>query len=259
MYLEATYIMPVFGSHSQIGKSLKFAVLESFFKRASVLEFFRQFAKTRSSAHKNKKKPTASNRTRNRRYKHYNLYPTMPPLSSFDTMEMQSSFVSLASTEDVDFDMEPKATIAPPPQRSSITKCLGFHMYDEVIEIPHIDDISDDEVDATWYSKKEFQTIRKSCLRTVELMERKLSIKESSKHYCTRGLEKHTDLGRQIRKRHQEVCFETVMNIQDLSESRGVALNDIMAEFYAKTCSESVQEALRWASQDEREVRRMMR
>jgi hypothetical protein len=181
----------------------------------------------------------------------------MPPLSSFDTMEMQSSFVSLASTEDVDFDMEPKATIAPPPQRSSITKCLRFHKYDEVFEIPHIDDISEDEVDATWYSKKEFQAIRKSCLRTVELMERNRFIKESSKH-CTRGLEKHTDLGRQIRKRHQEVCFEAVMNIQDLSDSRGVALNDIMAEFYAKTCSKSVQEALRLASQDEREVCRMM-
>jgi hypothetical protein len=131
-------------------------------------------------------------------------------------------------------------------------------MYDEVFEVPHIDDISDDEVDATWYSKKEFQTIRKSCLRTVELMEQNLSIKESSKH-CTRGLEKHTVLRRELRKRQQELCFETVMNIQDLSESRGVALNDIMAEFYAKSCSNSVREAIRVALQDERELFRMMR
>jgi hypothetical protein len=187
----------------------------------------------------------------------------MPPLSSFDTMEMHSSFASLSSTQDVAFDMGPKA-MKIIPQGSSIKKCLRFDMYDEVFEIPHIDDLSDDEVDATWYSKKECQAIRRSCLRTVELMEQsndeddfRLS-KRSSKH-CTRGLEKQTDLQRESRKRQQEASFEAVMTIQDLSDSRGIALNDVMAELYAHSCSNSVRGAILVALQDAREVRSMMR
>jgi hypothetical protein len=228
-----------------------------------MLEFLRQRAVLESGpAHKNTTKQTAPTKQKPNTSNTI-LYPKMPPLSSFDTMEMHSSFTSLASTEDVNFDMGPKATKTA-PQRSSIKKCLRFDMYDEVFEIPHIDDLSDDEVNATWYSKKEFQAIRRSCLRTVELMEQsgdeydfRLS-KASSKH-CTRGLEKHTDLQRDIRKRQQEVCFEAVMAIQDLSDSRGIALNDIMAELYAQSCSNSVREAILVALQDAREVRSMMR
>jgi hypothetical protein len=173
----------------------------------------------------------------------------------------------------------------PLTSNDSIQKKLRFHRYDKVLVIPHLDDLSDDEVDATWYSKREYQEIRQSCLRTVRLMEQKEKADHNSLPMeddeslcdsdsdndgqdrssipmesccCFRGLEKHCSKDRVKRKSQQELSYRVVRAVEFLAEQKGITLTAMMSERYGKSCAKAALEARLVALKDEQEVRNMM-
>jgi hypothetical protein len=164
--------------------------------------------------------------------------------------------------------------------KNSFPKTLQFHRYDEVFEIPHLNDFSDEEVDATWHSKHKYEEIRLSCLRTVQLVEQKIQKQlqmddESSWEYasdsddgndqdrstidiescyCSRGLEKHCSKDRASRKSQKELSYQVVWAVVRLAQQKGMTLTAMMSQMYGKSCSKAVLEARLLPLKDEQDV-----
>jgi len=53
----------------------------------------------------------------------------------------------------------------------NVKKSIRFSKYDEINYIPHINDISQEEIDSSWMSEDDYNTIRSRSLRLVEMIE----------------------------------------------------------------------------------------
>jgi hypothetical protein len=89
-------------------------------------------------------------------------------------------------------------------QRS--TKSVTFAETAKVRLTLHINDYSDDEIDACYYSREHFYGFKRDIKRTARMMQMKRKIDENV--FCTRGLESRTHAGNKTRstKRKASVC-----------------------------------------------------
>ena len=104
-------------------------------------------------------------------------------------------------------------------------RCVRFSPFDEVMEVLHVNDMSDEEISQVWYSSKEMQAIRRKCRRTVDLMNRCETL-------TSRGLEKHTE---QILRQRSEIkseIYEILLDTQHLQRLRGVVDPEQIAGLY---------------------------
>lgn len=74
-------------------------------------------------------------------------------------------------------------------------------------------DYTDDEIQATWYSSKEYSEIARSCLKQVQRIEAGLTLKD--KKYCSRGLERHTKIGKLAKDQNRQSSIQAVLDEQD--------------------------------------------
>jgi hypothetical protein len=125
-----------------------------------------------------------------------------------------------------------------------VEKCISFAAYDEVIEIPHINDFSDDEIKNTWMSHQQCQSMRKEFAELVNRMDEAHSTDQKIFSFCTRGLESHTDLYSTRRKAYRRVMYNAMARVLSRHENNtgGDCLDAALAEI-SKVCSASSVEA----------------
>lgn len=88
---------------------------------------------------------------------------------------------------------------------------VRFSPYDEVIEIPHINDLSDDEINDVWMSRKELTSIRRRAKSLIKLMDLG-SVHMNGLHL--RGLDQNTPTYTRKREAVQQLLHDTVHQIQ---------------------------------------------
>ena len=103
-------------------------------------------------------------------------------------------------------------------------------------EIPHLNDISEQQVRTTWYSKEEFSDIKS---------DRKLAVKRQSlgffleldtcEELCFRGLEKRTREGSILKKTNRLSGIEAVLQEQSRQSLLGIYSPDDVAQVYIDT------------------------
>jgi hypothetical protein len=96
-----------------------------------------------------------------------------------------SDFVPSCYCGGVPSEEEEKGTDKQDSKRVSFVEC------DKVNVIRPINEYSNEEVDAMWYTRKEYQAIMRRCEETVQMMERGDALPEENPHYCYRGLVSH--------------------------------------------------------------------
>jgi hypothetical protein len=126
-----------------------------------------------------------------------------------------------------------------------VQKCISFAAYDEVIEIPHINDFSDDEIKNTWMSHQECQSMRKEYTELVNRMDEAPITDQKIFSFCTRGLESHTDLYRTRRKAYRRVMYDAMARVLSTHENNtgGDCLDAALLAEISKVCSASSVEA----------------
>jgi hypothetical protein len=122
---------------------------------------------------------------------------------------------------------------------SALARSISFSNVVEVVEIPTINDLSDEEIESLWYSRDEKELIRDECATIVDRMESGEVLDES------RGLEMHTDSSVEKLRRVKSCANEAV-----LETFKGVALPNLMAELCQKYTASSKQEAHQRALRD---------
>jgi hypothetical protein len=89
-------------------------------------------------------------------------------------------------------------------------KYVRFDQYDEVEEIPHINDFSQEEVDSLWWSHEEQYETRKTCFSLVD----RFNAGEVMDKEEMLGLEKRTNAAADPVERLCQVINETVFSLQ---------------------------------------------
>jgi hypothetical protein len=121
-------------------------------------------------------------------------------------------------------------------------RSVMFSEFIKIVDIPHISDLSNDEIENTWMSREEMQFVKMECVDTVALMNAGATLNENY-GICERGLEKHTDRGLEQSKRVRCCAYEAVFGMQKFHRLKGFSLPNLMAELYSSSSAPSQSEA----------------
>lgn len=127
-----------------------------------------------------------------------------------------------------------------PRQRRRKVANVTFSSTDELQEIPHINDLSEDEIKDVWMTREELQAIRRQCATIVKFMDMDSAIRHG---VCLRGLEQNTPSYVELQVGIRRQLYDAVYAIQQFQETTGVAVPELLAETCQKYSRESVIQA----------------
>jgi hypothetical protein len=114
----------------------------------------------------------------------------------------------------------------------------------ETREIPHLDDLSNEDVLAAWWTANDYLVIRKMISLTVRMIMNGSKFVEDDGDFCERGLEVRTKAG--ARARHlmiKQRAIETVLKAQDYQRQEGFSDPEYIAEIYSEYTRDSSEES----------------
>lgn len=155
---------------------------------------------------------------------------TMPPYSGNTIEELNQSLTSLENAKPLHEE----------PHRQ-IKKKLRFDDYDEVKEIPHIADMTDEEVDDSYFSREEVKAIRRECRALVTMIE--VGDKKGLRKICIRGLHQHTPTFTNRRRAIRQHLYYAVQEIQEYQTFQGINCPDMIADICREYSKQSKKEA----------------
>lgn len=147
------------------------------------------------------------------------------------------------------------------PVTPKSSRAVSFYPQICVKKTIHIQDYSDEEKTACWYSPEETASIREQAMAIVNLMERvktkEASIVENevlSKHFCFRGLELLTKEGRRFRIENRFRCWNVVLDEQEFQDENSIFDDEAIAAVYAECTVSSTTLALGQGISDQHHV-----
>lgn len=131
-------------------------------------------------------------------------------------------------------------------------KKITFSKKLRVKEIRHLNDYSQEELDALFMTIEDYQLAKGVVRTTVRMMMTSPDmISDEDPEFCTRGLEFRTKVGSQIRSKNKMRCRVAVLNEQDIQDEEGFHDPELLS-FASMSESRSVrEEALQRGLQDE--------
>jgi hypothetical protein len=125
----------------------------------------------------------------------------------------------------------PKKIIRKQGLRSS-TK-IRFNKQVRAREIPHLDDISKEQIENTWYTKEEYSDIKSELRLTIKLQRKGfLRLGNYCEELCFRGLEARSKEGSTFRQTNRWNALEAVLYEQSRQNLIGVYSSDDLAKVY---------------------------
>jgi hypothetical protein len=152
----------------------------------------------------------------------------MPPL-----LELQYDTIT---------DFDGASSSSAEPRKAPLDRQVHFAEYDEIVEIPHINDLSDEEVDGVWMTEDELRSIRRRCKDMVKMME-KDEEKARKKISCTRGIYEHTKQYIEKRDQIRGKIYEAVIAVQCHHDATGEYDEELLGELSRSYSAVSVLQA----------------
>jgi hypothetical protein len=125
-----------------------------------------------------------------------------------------------------------KKSLEPKPERS-VTFFPGVN----VRRTLHINDFSDDEFDACWFSNEDYNTMKKVVKRTVSMIEKKVMIDEVN--FSQRGIEGRTKEATVLRLGSRLTVLDAVLDEQQIQLAKGARDDELLAMAYAECINRS--------------------
>ncbi|KAL3930126.1 MAG: hypothetical protein SGBAC_011899 [Bacillariaceae sp.] len=144
------------------------------------------------------------------------------------------------------FDVQAKK--AAPSQKSlSFSKRVNFQ------EIPHLLELSQEEIEATWLTKQECKAIRSDAVQVVKRMVYN-NLQEDD---CVRGLENRAPEAHKRRKQNKRNAFQIVCDEQEDQWEDGITDHEVISIRYQIQTFKSREAAREVGIQDELEAKRL--
>ena len=150
---------------------------------------------------------------------------------------------------EIEFEFDDIKSLAPSEQKA--VKSVRFARHDRVRKIPHIDDLTDDEIDAVWMHPEDFKDIRKECKTIILVLEHDPDLVEGIE---IRGLEQHMLHQKNQAQATQKLLYDTVHRLQKFADDSGMDVSDMIASMCNKISSEPEAYARQTALKDEEQV-----
>mmetsp|Transcript_20193 Transcript_20193/g.49529 ORF Transcript_20193/g.49529 Transcript_20193/m.49529 type:complete len:212 (+) Transcript_20193:68-703(+) len=99
----------------------------------------------------------------------------------------------------------------------------------------NLDDYTEDEFNACWYSSKEYSKIEKRVMKECDKMEKGKVFKD--KKYCSRGLEKFQTCNYISRKETSRKAIQSVLDEQDRQDELEVVDDESISQVYHNVSS----------------------
>ena len=148
----------------------------------------------------------------------------MPPHSfynheqvSLDDCCMEHSYIQEAPA---------KALTSPKPKKS-----VSFHSIVRASKVLHINNYTDEEIEATWYSDSDYAMMKADNRYTAQLFVSGM-VQGDDDQYCRRGLESYTPDGSRRRKSNRAAATAAVLDEQDEQFDEGVFEPEYIAQVY---------------------------
>ena len=130
-------------------------------------------------------------------------------------------------------------------------RCVQFAAQKEVFDIPHLDDICDEEYDETWYSPDEIDAM----VQEAKSLAAKIDQGCLVSGVCTRGLEQNTKSHRKRLLSIAELKFQAISSLQDFQklsqlQNNEIPVDDAIADICRRCSSQVVQDAIEVAKKD---------
>ena len=104
----------------------------------------------------------------------------------------------------------------------------------EIFDVPHIDDMTDQEIAIIWYDRPDYDEMKMSFIPIIKKMMRGAKIEETDSE-TTRGLEFRTKEGA-LRRQHNKVqSIHSVLDEQDRQLTLGIHDVEKISEIYVET------------------------
>ena len=169
------------------------------------------------------------------------------------------------------FDDHRLESSSPPSQSSSFElhkrkkayKSLAFAQENEVFEIPHINDFTDEDVAATWYDAEDYAAIKADYQCVIFMMESGERIDDNNdddnEEHTTRGLEYRTQQGAWNRYENKRDAYNAVLDEQDRHWKKDIDDPEAIRRVYVEQVAKCQKAAEERAAQDEVDVRELAR
>ncbi|CAB9502031.1 expressed unknown protein [Seminavis robusta] len=168
--------------------------------------------------------------------------------SPFDQCE--SSVSSISSSES---SVTSTTSLTPTNTRSTRVR---FAQEDEVFEVLHVKDFSEDDIKAAWYRPEEFREMRFQIQRDIFLMEQQRNdLSVESDTFTKRGLECRTSEGSLKRSQQRLKAYAAVLQTQQRLWREGREDPEQIAAAYRLVSSRCLGMALLQGIQDHHDVR----
>lgn len=99
-----------------------------------------------------------------------------------------------------------------------------------VVEIPHINDLSQEEIESVWMNDGDFYDIRKECLGTVGEIGRE----RVPDGFLLRGLDQHTNRYKETKDFIGRQVYDAVFSVQEFERANGIDCSELMAQVSQK-------------------------
>lgn len=183
----------------------------------------------------------------------------MPPRSSQETSPIHVMRWNDESSTQDNTETKPALTMKGGKngkRPSQLTKGVRFANENEVVEIPHINKMSDEMIANIWYHSKEYADIKSGYQVTIFMMEagEKLPVEEHS----SRGLEYRTQEGAWARYENKRDAYNAVLDEQDEQWKKDADDHDAIARVYLEQSSKCLKAAQSRGKKDSSDVQEYM-
>lgn len=137
-------------------------------------------------------------------------------------------------------------------------KSLAFAQENEVFEILHINDYTDEDVAATWYDAEDYAEIKADYQCVIFMMESGERAFDDEEH-TTRGLEYRTQQGAWNRYENKRDAYNAVLDEQDRHWKKDIDDPEAIRRVYVEQVAKCQKAAEERAAQDELDVREIAR
>ena len=140
-----------------------------------------------------------------------------------------------------------------PSTRPGIRTSVRFNETVAVRPITHVDDLSDDDLDALWFTRDDFAKMKRSFSNTTKLISQGLYA-EDEDHICARGLEHRTKCAARNRRRTRWHAIGAVLLEQRRQRNLGIRDDELISEAYTEENLRCRLVALRLGVQDQKQA-----
>lgn len=129
----------------------------------------------------------------------------------------------------------------------------------KVNKIIHINEYTDDEINATYYHRDEMKSVRQQLRETVKILEEQPTADEfkESNSFSKRGAEFRTSEGARIRHRNKNIAWDALFDAQDAQFEDGVFDPEVLASIYSAATTHCQHAAHLLALKDQEELNEM--